>query len=447
MGVRATLATAGLVRTDNTIHVTRRQLLRFESFRRFAMAQGLCQVFDAALTVVFANHLLFMRGSGPTITTLLQMVATALVPLLTAGPIAGVLADRFTRRHILVGGQMVRSAVALGTFVMISTGHVTGLVILWGVALCTNRVTYTARAVSIRHIVRHHELVAADSFLVTVSGLSGIVGGGAGLLGVRTLGAPVAMVILGFHVLSALMYARVTANLGGGRDHDTADWAEARRMLGDAKMRFTIAATGLHRFVFGSAFAVVILTLDDRADHSAPAYAAALSACGAGSLTGSVTAEWCNEHLPRKSLSVLAFAGSALVLCVALLVDRPFAYLAALVLTGFAFQNLRVCSDATIQTNAARGAGGRTFAVYDLTHNFAHLVGIMAGLCLAAVTRASSVLVLDTVTFALGATVFSMARRESTVDSERLAMVKAVHPSSRKFDTQSVVVRSNPTTR
>lgn len=402
----------GFTRQDNSIHVTRRQILRFADVRRFATGQGLGQVADAMLTVALAHHLLFMRADGPTVSRLMQTVAAALVPLVVAGPLSGIVADRVTRRGIIVGGQTVRVVIAVGIAVVISTGGQTPLLVLWGFSLCLNRVMYTARSVSVRHIVRRHELVAMDSLLLTVGGVAGAVGGSIGVAGIRMLGTPTVLVAAILHTVAAVRFARVRAHLGGGADHTIAEWSEAKGLLLEAKFVYAISSTSIHRFFSGAMFSIILLVLDARMTGSASAYALAAGTCGTGTLVGSATAEWCNEHFPRRSLAVLTYVVSAVSLCGALLVDHTNAYLACLATCAFLFQNLRVCTDATIQTNAARGAGGRTFAIYDLSYNLAYLAGILAGLGLTFATSRTAILATVAVSFALFALVFALMRRD-----------------------------------
>ena len=443
--VLGTVAPGGFTRQDNNLHVTRRQLLRFADVRRFVGGQGPSQVADAMMTVVLAQHLLFMKSDGPTVARLMQTVAAALVPLVVAGPLAGVVADRVSRRGILVGGQLVRVAIALSMAGVIAADGQTPLLVLWGASLCLNRVMYTARSVSVRHVVRLHELVAMDSLLLTLGGVSGAVGGSLGLGGVQLVGGFTLVVAALIHVVSAVNYARVRAHLGGGSDHTIADWSDAREKLSEPKFVYAIASTSAHRFLSGAMFSIVLLVIDASTAGSASGYALAAGVCGTGTLAGSATAEWFNEHFPRRSLAVLTYSFSAVALCAALAADSRNTYAACLFACAFLFQNLRVCTDATIQTNAARGAGGRTFAIYDLSYNLAYLAGILAGLGLTYSASQTAILAVVAVAYALCAVVFALMRRDGPTAATTDA--GASQEPSRNPDTHSVVVRSRPTTR
>jgi hypothetical protein len=96
-------------------------------------------------------------------------------------------------------------------------------------------------------------------------------------------------------------------------------------------------------------------------------------------------------------------------------VDSPYAYLAGLLAVAFLFQNLRVCFDATMQSNAVRGGGGREFAFYDVSYNLSYLVGIIVGLSLVEPLGARVVIAVTGSLFALSGIVFLIIRREDAV--------------------------------
>jgi MFS family permease len=425
------VAPGGFTRQDNNLHVTRRQLLRFADVRRFVAGQGLSQVADAMMTVTLAHHLLFMKSDGPTVSRLMQTVVAALVPLVVAGPLAGVIADRVSRRGILAGGQAARVVIALSMACVIAAGGQTPLLMLWGVSLCLNRVMYTARSVSVRHIVRQHELVAMDSLLLTVGGVAGAIGGSLGVGGMSLFGTATVLGAAALHAVSGIRYVRVRAHLGGGTDHTIAEWSDAKGKLLEAKFVYAIASTSAHRLLSGAMFSIVLLVIDARMSGSASGYALAAGACGTGTLLGSTTAEWFNERFPRRSMAVLAYSLSAVALCAALVVDTRNAFMAGLFACAFLFQNLRVCTDATIQKNAARGAGGRTFAIYDLSYNMAYLAGVLAGLGLTYATSYFSILTMVAVAYALCAVVFALMRRETAVADDSAPVTIEDDPASR----------------
>jgi predicted MFS family arabinose efflux permease len=136
------------------------------------------------------------------------------------------------------------------------------------------------------------------------------------------------------------------------------------------------------------------------------------AASGVGTFIGNLSAEWTNEHLPRRSLAVSCFVLAALFSGLYLVTQNIQMLSACILATSFVFQNLRVCSDATVQKNAASGAGGRVFAGYDVVSNLSFLLGLIAGLL--AMTSMSYHLIVSLLIFGFStsALAFSMMRRD-----------------------------------
>ena len=377
------------------------------------LAQFISQFVDAAATICLASNLLFGSPNGPTVGRLMSAIGVAAVPLLFAGPLSGYLADRVSRRSILVYGQIVRALVVTSMLVTILVESLAAALVLWGLGLCATRVLYTSRAASIRHLVRRHELVAADSVSLALGAVAGAAGGVIGFVTNRFIGVE----LLGFvaigHLAAAVAHRFVGVNLGGGRDHVSADWREVMKHVLGPKVRYAILATSTHRLLFGAVFASVALLGDRLGDGSPLTYAGVVSATGVGAFLGNITAEWVNERLTRRLTTTLAFAAAGCVSIVTVVANVPVVYIAGVALLGFLFQNLRVCSDATIQSNALRGAGGREFALYDVSYNLAYLLGVLAGLGLGEHMGSRVVISTSGTVFALGSLVFVLLPRSA----------------------------------
>jgi MFS family permease len=419
------------VRHDNQIHVSRRSLLGFSDFRRFLVGQFSAQLADAMFTIVVATTILFENESGPAASRLAQMVVSAAVPLVLAGPLAGIVTDRFSRRRILWVGQILRSLMCVILVIALITRRHELIVVLFGTQLCANRVLYTVRAASIRHLVRHHELVAADSLMLLAGPVAAGVGAGL-VVGLRVLGPYIGLVMIAVHVASLFFYVSIAAVLGGGADHAVAPWREASQHLRESKARYAIVTTSLHRLVFGLLYAATAIHLESSLHSSGRAYAFVVSASGLGGFLGTWTAEWVNERIPRKSLTFGTFAFSAVVAGIsALFIDSLIIVGACVCTIGFLFQNLRICNDATVQSNATRGAGGREFAVYDVTYNLLFLCGIVIALPLRTLLDTRDMVAIAATAFLLGMAMAALVPRtqESLVistSSPRLAARKLV---------------------
>jgi MFS family permease len=364
-----------LVRQGEPLHVSRWSLLRFTDFRRVVLGQFVSQASDALMLVVLAKSILFADSDGPTPVLLAQAALSGAVPLVLAGPIAGYLADRWPRKQILVSGQGARALLAFAAACAVYMSATNVILVVFVCCLCATRVLFTARVASVRHLVRQHELVAADSLMLIV----GVIAAGvrASVFVVSSaVGSVMQLALVGVgHFLAAYCFDRTRAWLGGDGETAGIRWRAVFTQLSSGKTRFAVLSTAMHRALVGMLVASVALDVDHRTNGAASGYALALGVAGAAGFVGSVTSEWANERIPRRTLTVGCYLTAGLTVA-SLFVGR----LVAVGVCVFLFQNLRVASDATIQANAAPGSCGRVFAAYDITFNLAYVAGLISGL-------------------------------------------------------------------
>jgi len=339
------------------------------------------QVADAMTSLGLAQVLLFDLNPGDTTLAFLRGLILAAFPLLFVGPLAGFVADRFARQQLLVMGQLLRAVLTVGAIVAAVTERQVIGYVTFGLLLLVTRVLYTVRATAIPRLVESHQLVAADSLSLLFSMVAGFVGvavaAGIERLDVRA----VFVVAVVLHVASSYLYRQVRVVLGGG--HDVAsrrDWRAAVMQLRNHKVRFAIASSGGGKLLLGMSYACVALVIDARFAIEASGYAAVFGVAGAGSFLGTLTAEWVIERVPRKSVSVLAAVASGLAVGGILLVDSFVTAMAAIVVASFAFQNVRVCNDAAVQSSVDSASLGRVFAAYDVVYNLSFVIGAAAAL-------------------------------------------------------------------
>ena len=92
---------------------------------------------------------------------------------------------------------------------------------------------------------------------------------------------------------------------------------------------------------------------------------------------------------------------------------------------AFCFQNLRVCSDATVQANAMKGSCWRVFAAYDMAYNLSFLFGLVAGLTASSAATSHTVLAMSASSFICCAVIFSCMRRTEEVQVEETDVLEA----------------------
>jgi predicted MFS family arabinose efflux permease len=368
------------------------------------------------MLVVLARSLLFAEPDGPTPLLLAQAALTGAAPLLLAGPIGGFVADRWPRKQVLVSGQALRACLGLCAAAAVGLDLTPAVFIVFVCAQCATRILFTARVSSVRHLVRQHELVAADSLMLIIGVIAGACG--AILFGATLMcGSVGQLVIVSIgHFAAAYGFDRTRAWLGGEGKTTAIRWGAIKAQLAGGKTRYALASTSTYRLLVGVIVATVALDVDGRTGGSASGYALTLATAGAAAFMGSVTSEWVNGRFPRRPLTIGCFGVASCVVSPLPFISGPAPHLVAAGVVVFLFQNLRVASDATIQANAAPGSCGRVFAVYDVAFNLAYVAGLVGGL---AITTTSSVhITLGTVgpLYLVGAVTFALLERE---DSQR----------------------------
>jgi predicted MFS family arabinose efflux permease len=331
------------------------------------------------------------------------------IPLVVVSPIAGHLADRFNRKTLLRRGHIVRALItAIALLASNSQFRVVGYVV-FGVLLGLTRILYTARATSLPRLVRKHELVAADSTSLIVGVIAGSTGAGIGMaLAGTSAVAALSIAVLG-QFLAACLFGRISIDLGKGvKKSSRGHVMPIIRQLNEPKTKFAMYATASHRLILGICIASISLLVDSAYGLNTTGYVAVLGFSAAGSFCGSLTAEWVSEHFPRRSITVIAFAASSVISVVSCIAATPQIGLLSIAVAAFLFQNLRVRSDATIQSNVSKSNIGHVFAAYDMLYNLAFIIGAIVGISLSGQFSFAIVLGCVSASFAAMSIVFAL---------------------------------------
>lgn len=364
---------------------SRRQLLSDAHLRRFLLSQGGGQIADAMTTLTLAQVIVFDLERGATPGALARALITTSLPFLIAGPLAGVVADRWHRRRTLAVTTTTRGLLTLIAIVVpITRSPFVGYIVV-GALLAAARVLYTVRAASLPHLADSQDLVATDSLALLVGTAAGVVGAALGA-GVQVVSPIVALVIAtGIHAAAAVGFLTLRRELGG-RQPKSADLhvpvnvvaRRVARLIGSQPTRFAIAATSGHRALLGAAFATFVLLADARYHIEASGYAAALGVLAAGGFVGTLTAPRAAERLSRREVATAAYGGAAVSMWVAWLAPESAVVTVAMFCAAFAFQNLRLKTDALVQRSIDDDTLGRVFAAYDIVYNLAFIGGALA---------------------------------------------------------------------
>jgi transmembrane secretion effector len=270
--------------------------------------------------------------------------AARFTPLVVISLFAGVAADRYDRRRLMIAADVV-SACALGTLVAaIAAGHVT-FALLIAVALVDSSasvVFQAAKSGAFRSIVPRHQLPAASSVEMgrasTVRLAGPPVGGALYGLG-RVLPFAVDVASYAFSTLSIVLMRTPFQEV---RERDTsglrAQLAEGLRFLWQMPLlRISALMIGVSNFgTFASQFALIVLAKRDGLSSAAVGGLVALT--GATTLAGAIASPLLRHVLSMRTILLSEFWGAYGV--VAFLVwPNVYVLAGALAAQAFCFPN------------------------------------------------------------------------------------------------------------
>lgn len=182
-------------------------LRRNRSFRQLWLGQVVSQMGDWFNTIALYTIILQLTGSGRDVGLLL---VARFVPSFLFGPISGVVADRFSRRTIMIVSDLLRAVVVLGFLLVRRADQLWIIYVLTVLQLGLSTFFEPAKTAAIPSIVEDRELVAANAISsVTWSAMLTI---GAAIGGIITdaFGTDVAFVLdAATYLLSAALIASI----------------------------------------------------------------------------------------------------------------------------------------------------------------------------------------------------------------------------------------------
>lgn len=359
---------------------SRRRVARNGSFRHFTLSQMAGQAADAMTTLALAQVVVFDLERGASPAALTRAVATAAVPIVLAGPVAGFAADRWRRRSTLISASAARALLTLAALMVPATGSALLGYGLGAALLTVARVLYSTRAASIPHAVSSADLVAADSLSALAGNLAGGIGAGLGVsLMVLSPSAVLCLAVV-LHLASVIGFASLTLDLGGRHGRGVPEPRAGHRILEtftSGPAGFAAAVTGAHRLLLGGAFSTFVLLADARYRLESSGYAGAIAVLAIGGAVGTVVAPSTVRRLTRRQTVAGAFGLAGFAISTAAVLSSSAAVIGAMMLSAFAFQNLRLMSDAVVQSSVDDDMLGRVFTAYDVVYNLSFTVGAL----------------------------------------------------------------------
>lgn len=130
------------------------------NFRLLWMGQVVSQLGDWFNTIALYSLLLRLTGSGRAVGLLL---VARFLPSFVVGPLSGMVADRFNRRHVMIVSDILRAFVVLGFLLIRSPEHVWLVYALTILQLVFSTFFEPAKTAVIPSIVSARELLAANA--------------------------------------------------------------------------------------------------------------------------------------------------------------------------------------------------------------------------------------------------------------------------------------------
>ena len=177
------------------------------AFRQLWLGQVVSQMGDWFNTIALYTMILNLTGSGRDVGLLL---VARFLPSFVFGPLSGVLADRFSRRSIMIVSDLLRAVVVLGFLLVRRADQLWIIYVLTVLQLGFSTFFEPAKTAVIPSIVSDRELVAANAISSVTWSVMLTLGAAVGGLITGLMGTEVAFVLDSLtYLLSAALIASV----------------------------------------------------------------------------------------------------------------------------------------------------------------------------------------------------------------------------------------------
>jgi MFS family permease len=176
-------------------------------FRHLWMAQLVSELGDWFYSLAIYDLLLKVTGSGQAVGF---AIIIQLLPWFFMTPVAGFLADRFPRRHLMIVADIVRGVVVLGLLLVRTTGDIWLVYALLGVEVIFASIFEPARNALLPNLTRPAELLPANALSSATWSFALTIGAALGGAVTALLGRDVAFVVNSLSFFgSALLLQRI----------------------------------------------------------------------------------------------------------------------------------------------------------------------------------------------------------------------------------------------
>jgi len=348
------------------------------TFRRLFLAHAISRAGDAFNTVALVVLVFRLTASGIGVA---GTVAFEILPILLLGPIAGLAADRYPRRRVMVLADLARAGLAA----LIAFSH-TSTPLAYAVAfgLSTGALLFNPAASSlVPEVIDDEErLVDANSALWTVAVATQIILAplAGGLIATVGVGWAFAVNAASYVASAALLWGlgagKAPADIGvGGWRCVTAGLTAVRRHPLLARLAVVQALAALSA---GATSGLLLVLAVERFGVAAGGFGLLLGAIGVGAVLGPALFRRSIRPGDKRWLFGPFALRGAVDLLLAVLVN-PLLAGVALVAYGMSTSTGMVAYQTTLQTEVEPALRGRVFALYDVVWNGARLLSLGVG--------------------------------------------------------------------
>lgn len=417
-----------------TRHV--RALFAHAGFTRLLVTRLIGQFGDGVFQASLAGAVLFNAENQAHAAQIASGLAVVLLPYSLIGPFAGVLLDRWSRRQVLVWGNLARAISAVLVAVELFAGITgTALYVVALVVISITRFILSALSAAQPHVAAGPELPTANAFSTTTGTVATAVGGGLALLVRIPVGATdhgyalIALLSVLVYLAAALAPRRFAAD-----DLGPDDLTRTRReSVGDVARGLVAGAR--HVYERRAAFNALAVTFVVRLGHGITTVCSVLlyrnyfhdsgifraglaglaqlvvgAAIGGG--LAALVAPAALRHFGMRTWTAALLVLSAAVQLTLILSYRIELLPFAIVLTSLGSQGIKVGVDTTGQRVIEDDFRGRVFSLYDMIFNVALvLAAVLTALVLPDTGHAPAAVLAVAAGYLLAAVWFATRRR------------------------------------
>jgi predicted MFS family arabinose efflux permease len=328
----------------STDRSSRLGVLADPAFLRFWLGESISLVGSEVSTLALPLTAVLILDATPE--QMGALTAIHLVPFLLVGLPAGVWVDRFSRRRLLVGSDLV-NAVTIGLVPIAAIARVLSMPVLYLVYFLIGLVDVVAAVAwqaFVPSIVGRERLIEANARLEASSSVASIVGPGLGGALVQLLTAPIALVVdAASFLISAVMVwsVRVTEPVRPPdvqRASARSEIVEGLRLvLRTPALRALMSGGAIHNFFSRMVDALFVLYAVDVLRLGPAEIGLAFAAGGPGSLLAAATVGWLGRPLGVGTTiwTMQVLTGISRLLVPVAAIAAPGAALAILALSNF----------------------------------------------------------------------------------------------------------------